>query len=145
MLHAEGQHGPDVIVVQRIEHGLPLPTEADKVRRLQNAQLVADRRLRQIQQARNVAHAQLALKEHIENLNARRIAKNAKQLRQIVERLVVRQGREHPRYRVLMHVEVFARRCAVLFRFCHEISSLSFEHMNDCSCVYITTSHLVCQ
>ena len=69
-----------MIVIQGIEHGLALPPEADKVRRLQNAQLVADRRLRQIQQPRNVAHAQLALKEHIEDLDARRIAKNAKQL-----------------------------------------------------------------
>ena len=31
MLHAEGQHGPDVIVIQGIEHGLPLPPEADEV------------------------------------------------------------------------------------------------------------------
>ena len=77
MLHAEGQHGPDVIVIQGIEHGLALPPEADKVRRFQNAQLVADRRLRQIQQPRDVAHAQLALKEHIEDLDARRIAKDA--------------------------------------------------------------------
>ena len=145
MLHAEGQHGPDVIVIQGIEHGLPLPPEADKVRRLQNAQLVGHGALGQIQHPGNIAHAQLALKEHIEDLDARRIAKNAKQLRQIVERLVVRQGSKHLRHRVLMHVEVFARRCAVLFRFCHGISSLSFEHMNDCSCVYITTSHLVCQ
>ena len=42
MLHAEGQHGPDVIVVQGIKHGLALPPEADEVRRLQNAQLAAD-------------------------------------------------------------------------------------------------------
>ena len=62
MLHAESQHGPDVIVIQGIEHGLALPPETDEVRRFQNAQLVADRRLRQIQQPRDVAYAQLALK-----------------------------------------------------------------------------------
>ena len=133
-------------LLDRIDIIVEVPAlEFDEVRRLQNAQLVADRRLRQVQQPRNVAHAQLALEEHIEDLDARRIAKDAKQLRQVVERLIVRQGRKHLRHRVLVHVEIFARRCAVGSRFCHGISSLSFEHMNDCSCVYITIFPPICQ
>ena len=86
MRHTLLQNHPNMLIVQRIEHGLPLPTEADKVRRLQNAQLVTDRRLRQIQQTRNIAHAQLALKEHIEDLDARRIAKNARRANKLKSR-----------------------------------------------------------
>ena len=60
MLHAEGQHGPDVIVIQGIEHGLALPPEADKVRRLQNAQLVTADCVRFSSRAMSHTHSSLS-------------------------------------------------------------------------------------
>ena len=40
MLHALADDGADVVVVQRVEDGLPVPAAADQPGLLQNAQLV---------------------------------------------------------------------------------------------------------
>ena len=63
-----------MLIRQRIQDIFAVPAEFDQVHLLEKPQLVGDGRLGHAQQLRNVAHAHLRLKQHIENADARRIA-----------------------------------------------------------------------
>ena len=97
-------------VRERIIDVLPVAPELDKVRKTQALQLMRHRRFRQIQQGRQVAHAQLPLFERMQDHQPRRIAEQLEQIGQIEVFLLIQQILLHSLDRAFMDTFVLAYR-----------------------------------
>ena len=73
----------DVAVVERVEHHAPFAARLDQPQVAQQAQLVRDGGLGHPDQRGEIADAQLAVRQRVEDAHARRIAERAERLRQI--------------------------------------------------------------
>ena len=71
MLHAQRDHAANVVIIQGIIHGLALTAELDELTGFQQPQLVADSALRDTHDLGDVIDAKLALKQCIQNFDAR--------------------------------------------------------------------------
>jgi hypothetical protein len=67
----------DVLVVERVEHHAAIASSADEAAALQQPQLVRHRRLREPQDSGQVAHAQLAMRQRVEDADAGGVAERA--------------------------------------------------------------------
>ena len=74
MLHAQGDHAADVVIVEGVVHGLALAAELDELAGFQQPQLVADGTLGDAHDLGNIVDAEFALKQRIQNFNAGGIA-----------------------------------------------------------------------
>ena len=61
VVHAEGDHAADVVVVQRVVDGFAVPPELDQLAGFEHPQLVADRALRDAHDLGNIVDAELTL------------------------------------------------------------------------------------
>ena len=75
---------PHMIVRQRIENGLSLPSALHQLALFQDAELMGYGRLGHVQSLRQIADADLRLKEHKEDPDSCGISENLEELRQIV-------------------------------------------------------------
>ena len=89
MLQSYTEELTHVIVVQRIKNGLALPAGADQLGVLEGAQLMADGALGHAKQFAEVADAQLAFEQGVEDADAGGIAKHPEQIGQVKEPVVV--------------------------------------------------------
>ena len=80
MLHAQGDHAADVVIVEGVVHGLAIAAELDELAGFQQPQLVADGTLGDAHDLGNIVDAEFALKQRIQNFDAGGIAKDAEQL-----------------------------------------------------------------
>ena len=76
----------DVAVVERVEHHAAGPARAHQPQRAQQPQLMRRGRLAQAEQRRQIADAQLAVRQRVEHAHARRIAERAEGLGQRLDR-----------------------------------------------------------
>ena len=77
------EQADDVAVVERVEHHAPFAPRLDEPQIAQQPQLVRDGRLGHADQRGEVADAQLAVRERVEDPHPRRVAERAERLRQI--------------------------------------------------------------
>ena len=82
-----------MVVVQRIVDGLAVAAEADELCVLQHPQLVAHRRLAELDGVCDVLHAKLVVVEGIEDLDAGGVAEHPEQVGQLIKHLIIRQHR----------------------------------------------------
>ena len=78
-----------MVVVQGVKDGFALPAELHQLGVLEDAQLVAHGALGHAQQSGQVANAQLAFKQGVEDADAGRIAEDPEHLRQVVQAVIV--------------------------------------------------------
>ena len=71
--------GADMLVRERIIDVLPFPPELDQIREAERLQLVGDRRLRHAEQLRQIAHAQFAEQQRMQQLRTRPVAAQLEQ------------------------------------------------------------------
>ena len=69
-------------IVQGVEHHAPVTTRPDEPQAAQQPQLVRYRGLRQREHRREVAHAQFAMREHVEDADPSGIAERAERIGQ---------------------------------------------------------------
>ena len=91
----------------------------DKLRLLENPKLMRNRRLRHIKQLCNVADTHLRLKQHKQNPDPRRITKYLKQLRQIIQIIVIRQHSPDRLHNLIVNSTLLT---ALYIMNCHPIS-----------------------
>ena len=96
-----------MIIIQGIEHRFSVPPELDQLAGFQQPQLVADGALGNIQQLGQIAYAQLALKQRVQDLDAGGIPKHTEQLRKVIQNLVVRQIAAQPGNDIRLTVAVW--------------------------------------
>ena len=73
----------DVAIVERVEHHAPVAARPDQPQIAQQPQLMRDRRFRHPDQRGQVADAQLAVRQRVEDADARRIAQRPEGLGQV--------------------------------------------------------------
>ena len=79
-------------VGQGIKDRLALPAVFDQLALLEGPELVGYGRLGHVEELGDVTYAHLGLKQDVQNFDAGGVAKNFKELGQIVENLIVRHG-----------------------------------------------------
>ena len=94
----------DMVVVQRIKYDFSIPSCLDKLVCFQHAQLMRDSRLRQSENAGDIAHAKLSLKECVENPDSGGVAKHLEKLGKVIEHIFLRHFFEYLAHGVFMHV-----------------------------------------
>lgn len=119
MLKALVDNPVNMVVCQRIEHRLSVPAALDKLRLLENPKLMRNRRLRHIKQLCNVADTHFRLKQHKQNPDPRRITKYLKQLRQIIQIIVIRQHSPDRLHNLIVNSTLLT---ALYIMNCHPIS-----------------------
>ena len=80
MFQAHTKHGADVVVGKLIKNGLALAAKIHQLGGAQNAQLMRDGGERHPQKRGDIANAKLVLQKHVEDLDARAVAKDLEKL-----------------------------------------------------------------
>ena len=94
MAEALTEQADDVAVVERVEDHAPFAAGPDEPEIAQKSKLVRDRRLGHPDQGGEVADAQLAVGQGVEDPHTRRIAEGAKRLHEV--RHIVRSDERRP-------------------------------------------------
>lgn len=127
MTHALVEHGVNVIIGEGVQDVASIATEFDEVRLLERSQLMGDRGLRRFGGLGDIGNAELAAHEGVEDLDARGVAKNLKQVCKIVEELLIGKvfggavGRRSRKIKLFEFLRDF------LFQDAH-LNILSYEH-----------------
>ena len=88
MLHAHADDQPHMVIIQRVDDGFSLPAEAHQLGVLEGAQLMADGALGQTQKLGQVADAQLAFEQGIQDADAGGVTQHPEQVGQILQPVV---------------------------------------------------------
>jgi hypothetical protein len=111
-----------VQVVERVEDHAALAARADEPQPPQQAQLVRHRRLRERQHGREIADAELAVRQRVEDAHARWIAQRAEGVGQAGDRVATDQRRAQPPHAGQVDLD--------------DVAGVSrLEHMSRCSYV----------
>lgn len=137
MLKALVDNPVNMVVCQRIEHRLSVPAALDKLRLLENPKLMRNRRLRHIKQLCNVADTHLRLKQNKQNPDPRRITKYLKQLRQIIQIIVIRQHSPDRLHNLIVNSTLLT---ALYIMNCHPISPFMLRVSALLHCFFRETS-----
>ena len=95
VIAAAGEQLEDVFVVEGVVDCAPIASRPNEPEHAQQAQVVGHRRLRGPKELRQVVHAQLRLREEVDDPHARRITKRLERCRHLLHNPVIRDARDY--------------------------------------------------
>ena len=108
MMNTHVENAVNVVIVERIEHGLSAAARLDQLGLLQNAKLVGNGGLRQIKKARDITNAKLRLSERIKNADPRGISEHLEKFRKVKKNFFLGHFSQNVLHHVLVYAEKFA-------------------------------------
>jgi hypothetical protein len=117
MIHALGKDRTDVLIRKGIINGLAVPSEADELGLLQNAELMRDRGNRHAEKLRDIANAHFAFEKQIKDLDPGAVAENLEKLGKIIKQFLIGHLLRHFFDYILMRLHGFTMRYGIAHNF----------------------------
>ena len=108
MVNAHVENAVNVAIVERVEHGLSASARLDQLGLLQNAELVGNGGLSQVQKARDIANAKLRLSERVKNADPRGIPEHLEKFGKVKKNFFLGHFSQNVLHHVLVYAEKFA-------------------------------------
>ena len=108
MVNAHVENAVNVAIVERVEHGLSASARLDQLGLLQNAELVGNGGLSQVQKARDIANAKLRLSERVKNADPRGIPEHLEKFGKVEKNFFLGHFSQNVLHHVLVYAEKFA-------------------------------------